>query len=80
MKQYQDQDYTRIGEGYFNPSPNEKIYQTKDTITGRRRVKVCDQPATWVYTKCKTDREAIDKYNKRIERMNNSPINRPNYV
>ena len=68
LKQFQDQDYNKLGKGFHNPAPNEKVYQTRDTLTGKRKVKVLDQPPTWVYTSCKTDEEVIAKFNKRMER------------
>lgn len=41
-------------------------FQNRDTITGKRRVQV--NRNTWVYTDCKTDQEAINKFKKRYEK------------
>lgn len=53
-----------LGKGVAKVNRNQRVYETlQDRDKGKRKVKV--NATTWIYTRCATDEEAIQKFNER---------------
>ena len=57
-----DTNRDKLGKGIAKVNSRDKVMTTRDTITGKRKVRVNHN--TWVYTSCATDEEAIEKFNR----------------
>lgn len=52
----------KLGKGIAKVSARDRVHETRDTVTGKRKVKVDSK--TWIYTSFPTDQEAIENYRK----------------
>lgn len=62
-------EQTHLNKGHAKVPKNKRIFETRDTTTGKRKVRIDDR--TVIYTSCATDAEAINKFNK-LHKINKS--------
>lgn len=56
-------DYAHMNQGNMKLQGKDKVFKINpDKDKGTRKVQI--NKNTWIYTKCKTDQEAIEKFNK----------------